>query len=124
MNDGVEFFRVGLSMHESTMQAMASRLAAAEAKMIAFEQSGNEANSRIRELERRNAIVDDEDEPDFDSDSGEVENSFKRLIRLTSSKGKDTDKRKDSGKAKVAPKRGGKKSKVAPKSRGTSSHSL
>ena len=120
MNDGVEFFRVGLNMHESAMRAMASRLADVEAKMIAFEQ----LNSRIRELERRNAIVTDEDKPDFDSDSGEVENSFKRLIRLTSSKGKDKNKRKDSGKAKVAPKRGGKKSKVAPKSRGTSSHSL
>ena len=115
MNDGVEFFRVGLNMHESAMRAMASRLADVEAKMIAFEQ----LNSRIRELERRNAIVDGEDEPDFDSDSGEVENSFKGR-----GKGKDKDKRKDSGKAKVAPKRGGKKSKVAPKSRGTSSHSL
>ena len=121
MNDGVEFFRVGLNMHESAMRAMASRLADVEAKMIAFEQSGNEANSRIRELERRNAIVTDEDEPDFDSDSGEVENSFKGR-----GKGKDKDKRKYSGKAKVAPKRGGKKSKVAPKSRGksSSSHSL
>ena len=118
MNDGVEFFRVGLNMHESAMRAMASRLADVEAKMIAFEQSGNEANSRIRELERRNAIVDDEDEPDFDSDSGEVENSFKGR-----GKGKDKDKRKDSGKVNDQP---AKKSKVAPKSRGksSSSHSL
>ena len=101
-------------MHESAMRAMASRLADVEAKMIAFEQ----LNSRIRELERRNAIVDGEDEPDFDSDSGEVENSFKGR-----GKGKDKDKRKDSGKVNDQP---AKKSKVAPKSRGksSSSHSL
>ena len=115
MNDGVEFFRVGLNMHESAMRAMASRLADVEAKMIAFEQ----LNSRMHKLERRNAVeVDRDDEPDHQSDSGDEVNSFKGK-----GKGKDKDKRKDSGKVNDQP---AKKSKVAPKSRGKSSlsHSL
>ena len=91
MNDGVELFRAGLSMHETAMRAMEGRLAWAEAKIIAFE--AMESRLALLEATTVRCRVDGQVvSEDSDDDSLPVTQDRKQDSYKGKGKNKDKDK--------------------------------
>ena len=114
MNNGVELFRAGLSMHETAMRAMEGRLAWAEAKIIAFEAM----ESRLALLEATTVrcrvdgqVVSEDSDEDLPVTQDRKQDSYK-------GKGKNKDKRKE------PPAKKSKPTQPAAKSSANSSHAL